>query len=129
MKDEWINFRAAWNAEADRLTHAKLAEMLSFDKSYIGPLGRGNRRFNEDHLERFSVHMELPLTVLFSEASFQIPTKESDEMNKIREMIQAMLTVEDIKLILLGEFTKLKKTYLAEISKKKAPRILCKVLD
>jgi hypothetical protein len=129
MREDWGYFRAVWNAEADKLTHAGLAEKLGFDKSYIGPLGRGNKRFNEDIMERFSQLLELPLSVLFTEVALKIPTRESEEMNKIREMVRAMMAVEDIKDILLGKYKEVKKDYADELSKKKLPQVLCKILD
>jgi hypothetical protein len=129
VREDWKNFRAAWNAEAKRITQKVLGEKIGFSDSYVSKLGGGDSLFTEEIIEGFSQHMRLPLSVLFSDVAQSIPSKEAEEMRHIKEMVQVMLASENIKLILLGKFTELKMMHAQELGKKKLPNVLCKNLD
>lgn len=117
MKQEWENLRIAWKAEYAQVTQKKMAEIMECDTSYISKLGNGKNQFNEKILEKFSEHLNLPLSEIF--AGKNISEREKEHMVKLHEMIEAMKLNPELKSALYVEYLKLKNLFAAESMEKK----------
>lgn len=131
MKNEFENFRANVNREAEKVGRKYLTEKAGLSKAVLSVIFSGKRRFHQDHMEAISEALNIPLSELFlSPEQLDLNSKEAEIMVEINECLSLMFHIPEFRRAILSECDKLKRTFKEEVDgvKKKIPPSLFKNL-
>jgi hypothetical protein len=116
MKGEFETLRENLRREVKRIGFKAVESASGIDDAILYLVIGGKREFRESHLEGISSALGIPLARLFMEPDqLERSVQEESEMREVRDVIELMLRVPEIKRAVLARVDELRITFQSKI--------------